>query len=356
MRIHPRTIAVAAAAALILAPAGAQAAGKTVSAGPPERPKGAPEAADVNAYFPAKVKVAKGGTVKFAFNGFHDVYFGRKPVGLVKADPGKPISGVNDAAGNPFWFNGQPRLALNPVLMSPTGDGRVDGKSVDGSGLPLSDGPPKPYKAKFTKTGTFTYLCNVHPGMKGKVTVVNKRKRIPSARADRAAATRQLAKAVKRLKKLDAYAGPGGANVRVGNDTRELALLKFFPGNVSAAVGEPVKFQFPGTSAEIHNVAVTPDAYGEEQSKNLIAPDMSSTPPALVLNPIVFYPSDPPTAFPAHSPTLHGNGFINTGVLDTEPATPFPNQAQITFSAPGTYTYYCLIHAPDMRGTVTVTG
>jgi plastocyanin len=41
-------------------------------------------------------------------------------------------------------------------------------------------------------------------------------------------------------------------------------------------------------------------------------------------------------------------------VLDTSSATPLPSSNAVTFTAPGTYQFYCLIH-PFMHGTVTVT-
>jgi plastocyanin len=50
---------------------------------------------------------------------------------------------------------------------------------------------------------------------------------------------------------------------------------------------------------------------------------------------------------------LHGNGFWNSGVLDGSSATPLPNSSKVTFGAPGTYNFYCLIH-PFMKGSVVV--
>ena len=51
--------------------------------------------------------------------------------------------------------------------------------------------------------------------------------------------------------------------------------------------------------------------------------------------------------------TSHGNGFANTGVLDQDSPTPPASSATITFNAPGTYHFICLIH-PFMHGTVVV--
>ena len=71
------------------------------------------------------------------------------------------------------------------------------------------------------------------------------------------------------------------------------------------------------------------------------------------LNPFVVYPSEP-GQLPPLGPANHGNGFLATGLLDTDSKSPFPNKATITFTTPGTYVYYCNIHQPDMKGTIVV--
>jgi plastocyanin len=53
-------------------------------------------------------------------------------------------------------------------------------------------------------------------------------------------------------------------------------------------------------------------------------------------------------------PSTHGNGFVNTGVLDRDPATKqIGPSSKIDFTTPGTYHYVCLIH-PFMHGTIIV--
>ena len=76
------------------------------------------------------------------------------------------------------------------------------------SGLPLGN-KLKPVTVTFKKTGTFTYYCNIHAGMKGKVTVKDKGKSIPSAKADKKALARQVATAIATSKKLAEDAGAG---------------------------------------------------------------------------------------------------------------------------------------------------
>ena len=51
----------------------------------------------------------------------------------------------------------------------------------------------------------------------------------------------------------------------------------------------------------------------------------------------------------------HGNGFLVTPLTTGTPGVPLPHAATVKFSKPGRYGYYCLIHGPDMSGTVIVT-
>jgi plastocyanin len=349
VRIRHVLIAAAAATAL-LAPAAAQAATKSVTAGPPPKGllKGVPPTTTDNAFYPAKVKVHVGDSVSYKFLGFHDVLFPPKgqpapPFALI--DPATPVSGVTDAGGAPMWFNGQPSAAFNPIVAAPTGSKVINGKGTHGSGLPASE--KFSYKVRFAKTGTFSYYCAIHPGMKGTVQVVKKSARVPSKADDKKAAKKQAASASKLAKQLVADGDPGGNVVNVGNDKKGIASLAFFPANKTVKAGTAVTFQMPGKSTESHNVAFGPKDY--VLSHTIEGPNGS-------LNPFVVYPSDPPTGpLPPLGTGNHGNGFLATGLLDTDSKSPFPDKATVTFSTPGTYVYYCNIHQPDMSGTIVVT-
>ena len=51
---------------------------------------------------------------------------------------------------------------------------------------------------------------------------------------------------------------------------------------------------------------------------------------------------------------MHGDGFANTGVLDTNSATTtIPSSGKVQFTTPGHLHYICLIH-PFMHGTIIV--
>jgi len=170
--------------------------------------------ADVNDFFPHGITINKGDKIKFLPTGFHSVDFpakGGAPVPLI-SPTGQKVSGSNDAAGLPFWFNGQDQLAFTPTLGPPGTFGKklkFNGSKQLLSGLPLAN-KLKPITVTFTKAGKFTYYCNIHAGMKGVVTVKPKGKKVPSAKADKKVLKRQLATALKTAKGLPKAVPPAG--------------------------------------------------------------------------------------------------------------------------------------------------
>ena len=73
------------------------------------------------------------------------------------------------------------------------------------------------------------------------------------------------------------------------------------------------------------------------------------------IDPRAAYPSDPPPALPDYKGSNHGDGFLNSGLLDGDPRSSLPDAMTIRFTAPGTYTVVCLLH-PGMTATVNVSG
>jgi len=128
------------------------------------------------------------------------------------------------------------------------------------------------------------------------------------------------------------------------------ALLGDLHASADAIVqtGTTLTLQMPKSSSEVHSFTFGPsngeDGYVDQIATSLLGP---------VFNPIGVYPSEQPTAISTYLPTLHGNGFWNSGLLDSDSATPLPSRTQVTFGQPGTYSYLCLIH-PFMQGKVTV--
>jgi plastocyanin len=353
MSNHRRsTFAAVVAAALLLPAAVSQAATKDMYAGTPPKGllKGVPEFAVDNAFYPKRTTIHAGDRVAFRIVGFHNTLLapkGTTPPELFVADPAAPVSGVKDAAGADMWFNGQPSFGINPQVAMPTGGKVYSGTQLVGSGLPLS-GPPKPMKVKFPKKGTYTVLCSLHPGMKGKVVVKGKNARIPTAKQDAKRIKKQAKAAAKLAKKLVSGDGvPGGNTVKAGNDRKGVATLAFFPDSTTVKTGESVTFTMSNKSTETHNVTFAPEDYAKQLAQAFLGP--------AGLDPMTVYPSEQPPTGLIVDGTSHGNGFVNTGMLDDVGATPLPKSSTVTFTKPGTYQYYCIVHGAEMKGTVTVT-
>jgi plastocyanin len=353
-------IAVAGAiAATLVLPAVAGAATKVVYAGPPPsvnkivaKTLGKSAATvsklnpDINAFFRQRVTINAGDTVSFQLMGFHTIDLpGKSGAALPLLVPGKIVTGVNDAAGNPFWFNGHvPSIGLNLMLGARSGPNTYNGTQRIDSGLPLGSGAPKPLKVRFTKPGVYKYFCDVHPGMIGYVVVKAKGKPVPSAKQDTAALTAQVttdALAAKKLLKTKqppdhvslGESGPGGVE-----------LYDMFPASLSVNPGAVVTFSMSKDSFETHTAT-----FGPQKVLNQLATGFDGVAfPAQGV-----YPSDPTQPIVV-IPTSHGNGFGNVGALDENSRTPaIPSSRTIKFTTPGVYHFICLIH-PFMHGTIIV--
>jgi plastocyanin len=353
-----RGAALAAAGLAVLVPAGAaQAASKTVDMGvPPANQKALQNlGADVNAFFPNSVTIHRGDKVKFAAVGFHSLDLPAKGgAPLPIAGPsGATVANDNDAAGAPYWFNGQPDIEFTGALVPPLNFGKAftyNGKSRVVSKLPLGANL-KPVTVKFTKTGTFTYYCNVHAGMKGKVHVVARKAKAPSAKSDAKAVKKQVAAAIKTAKALQ---NPTVAadTVQVGNAGKGgVEIFAFFPAAKTVPVGTTLTFAMSAKTLDLHTATTGPGDPENDPSSFLgkMANSIGGQPP---FDQAGVYPSDPPTGVASLTPTLHGNGFWGTGFMDGSAASPLPSSGKVTIAAAGTYSFYCLIH-PFMKAVVT---
>jgi plastocyanin len=329
---------------------------KVVYAGPPPQtqgiaakllPKNFPKVyqPDINAFFNKKTTINVGGTVSFRLQGFHTVDLpGKAGAPLPLIVPGKTVvSGVNDAAGNPFWFNGKvPNVGLNPALLGPPKTTTFNGSQRLDSGLPL--GPPKPLNVKFTKAGTYRFFCDVHPGMVGTVVVKPFGKPIPSAKQDAKALVRQVTADVKAARKAAAAKLPPNT-VSLGESTPSgVELFTMFPATLTVNANTVVTFRMSKSSFETHTATFGPAAELKKLAKGFGGVSF----PAQGV-----FPSDRVQPI-TESPTAHGDGFANTGALDNDPhSATIPSSGKIDFTAPGTYHFICLIH-PFMHGTIIV--
>lgn len=346
-------------------PGAASADTKTVALGPPlkKAPKGVPKDGDINQFFPGAITVAAGDSVKFQTFAFHLVNFpkqGQAPPPLASLDATRPIAGANDAAGQPYWFNGTGTPVIPAIVSLGSGSGKsYDGTQELGSGFPAGDGPPKPFVVKFPKAGSYTYYCVLHPGMKGTVKVVGKGKPVPSAKADAKRAAAQLARGIAALKAVDKQKAPANTVV-AGPDKKAAVLFRYTPGTLATKVGTPITLTMSAGTSEDHTFTFAKDvkAAGKAAEKTFIGPLPGGDPkgpPTLAFDPKYAFSTEAPGQPIVVDGANHGDGLVNSGVLDGDSKTPFPQKVEVSFSKPGTYNYFCAIH-PFMTGKIKVTG
>ena len=349
MRKRILAAACAAAAVAAIAPSAAGAATRTVFVGGDGVARNAPAQFSPNAFLRRTVTIHVGDTVRWRSRGFHTVTVpprGKQPPPFAVATSNK-VTGQLDPAGRPFWFNNVlPVLTVNPKVATPTKSKTYDGTRFRNSGL-LVGPSAKPYSLRFTRAGTFAYHCAVHPGMEGHVRVVSGRRRIPTEAQDRAAGTAELNRLAAAARRTAASPAKGPLTVDVGRAPRgqRFSINAFFPSTISVKVGQTVQFTMAGQNRnEIHTITL-----GPMTREQLPFIDKG------VINPKDAYPSDPPPTLPPYTGTNHGNGFLNAGLHDNNPATTtVPPNGAVTFAAAGTFHLQCLVHE-GMDATVTVT-
>jgi plastocyanin len=349
-------IAVAASAAIAVAlPATADAATKVVDAGTPRSDQRSfrPYDADVNAFFPSAVTIRVGDSVRFRPSGFHNVDIpakGERPLPTFMPN-GQKVAGAVDAAGAPYWFNGLDVIGPNGADFAPGSWGKnvsYNGTRRVQSGAPT--GPrTKPMTVRFTKTGTVTYFCDIHPGMKGTVRVRGRSAKVPSARADARAKKDQVARALRRAKQAAAVRPADDTTVLLGSAAPGgVESFRFFPSRLKVNVGDAVTFRMSRNSYEAHTATTGP---GSPEDRDSFLGKLFGSLEGPAPDPAAVYPSDPPSGAAQLTPTSHGNGFYNSGVLDSVKASPLPESNTVRIAEAGTYTFYCVIH-PFMKGTV----
>jgi plastocyanin len=308
----------------------------------------------LNQFMPARLVIAAGDKVTFSSATFHTITYTPRPVPLLAPDPAKGVySGLNDAAGTPFYFNDLGKMIYNPMAFGPFGPKTISGKTPVSSGAlsPRSEkAPPATATYTFPKAGTFKIYCTLHPGMDASVVVKPAGSAVPKTPAQvqaeaLAAQTKGFAKAA--AMNASTKVAPNTVAMGVGG---KVTLLAFKPKVLTVKAGTAVTFVNKSPS-EPHNVAFGPQKYIEQFSKKTdVFPTGPKSPNQVT--PVLPFGTDPkPYTYAGTS--MHGNGFFVTPITAGAPIG-LPRLSRVTFSTPGTYKYFCFLHGPDMGGTIVV--
>jgi plastocyanin len=300
---------------------------------------------EFNTFFPGRTVIHQGDKVRFTILGFHTLVIpktGADPAPVI-APTGQVNPAKNDPAGVPYWWVGQPALNFNPAAVAPSGGTVATGTKTISSGF--LNGDPAKFTVTFPKAGTFQVRCAVHPKMKGTIVVLPAARSVPTAatlaRRGKAKLAALNVAAAKNLQRARAHKSPA-TTVQIGPGVGPLEALAFFPSKNTVAAGTTVKFQMSGVN-EFHTVTFGPKAYVDPVER---AFQNNGDPEGI-------YASDPPGTPVSETPTTHGNGFVNSGILLGRGYPRGPHSFSVTFPTAGVYAYRCMVH-PEMRGSITV--
>jgi plastocyanin len=356
-----KTLLAAVAAPLALAaPAAAHdvagghgAGGYTVQAN--EVTRGPVPYATQNAFLPASIKVHVGDTVTWTTTHGHTVTF------LGKLKPQQLPFVMPDPPGRPTRASRRGRSAvplqrhaevhLQRQIFGPIGSDVVRDRSGCTTGSCSARDRRSPAgrrTASPSRASTSTSACSTRHG--------RRRPRRPEGCEDpvarRCARRGEADRAAKlaRARKLDKVKPPANTILAGVGDTT--TLIAFKPSVLTVKAGTTVRI-VSGSSTEFHNVVLGPVEYLKTFFRETaLFPEGPGSPNQV--SPVDVYGSDPERP-QIHTGTNHGNGFFVTPVVDKAKYTPLPSNSEVTFTTPGTYTYYCGVHFPDMKGTIVVT-
>jgi len=281
-----------------------------------------------NAFFPQTLEIGVGDTVTWTFEGVHNVTF------------------LSGGAAPPFGVPEGDKTYWNPQILFPAGGASYDGTGYHTSGMPGPDGRLS-YTLTFTKPGRYAYVCSIHSGMRGMVIVTDKATGTAAAaltrgRAEQAAT---LAAGRARFAGLEVeHTGTSFVVPLVGNSQQRYSVLRFTREPLVVPIGSTVTWAIRDTF-EIHTVTFTS---GEKPPQFAVPEPQSSGAPKVLLNPKALTPTS--------TTQYDGTGYVNSGLL-FPPGNlgKFPSTFSLTFTKPGRYEYWCLVHAEaGQRGVVVV--
>jgi plastocyanin len=265
-------------------------------------------------------------------------------------------------------------LVENPSVVAPTDPTcgtetapcSFDGTSVVSSGFQFSNPSAQPsfFASVDAPVGTYSFLCLLHPGMEDVLKVVPDATTIPTPAEVDTKAAKQLTKAINvdgAAADLQAQTvaigiaagGSGHAKVflNAGGFSNQVSANEFPDNPVKVNVGDRIVFSGMG---EIHTATFPKKSF---KTTPFVIPDCeqpgADTPaqsPADCTNPSQFeLVLNAKALAPTKSNKLKDpTKFVNSGLLVV------PGRSTFIASAPGKYTFVCLVHGPEMSGVIKV--
>lgn len=312
---------------------------------------------DVHGFFPGEVTINAGDTIWFEFApmgmpGFHTVTFTSggelPPLFIPDMVDGTPVASPE----------GPPRLLINPAIAFPDGRTSYDGTGLVNSGLDILRLDQGPYLLTFTTPGTYEYVCVIHAVvMKGTVTVQEAGSPLPNdaaayenmAREQFAALVDEGRAAIAEVTATTATPAAGGPttwDVAAGaGGLSQARVMRFLPEQLTIKVGDTVRW----TNLSVGEPHTVTFLGGEEPPQDALIEPQEGGPPKLIQNYRTF--------LPVGEATFDGNGYRNSGFLGMPPEVNemfglLGDSYELTFTAPGEYGYYCILHAggPESEG------
>ena len=323
-------------------------------------------------FFPRSgVSVNSGDTIDFKWStgspdGFHTttllatgetanaVYAATAPV-VPDADDGGTTAQENPAVNGP----------TDPTCGTVGNPCSYGGSRLNSGAFPTA--PGKDFYVQMNSTGVVTFLCLIHQGMVGSVTVISPDGVSPSTTGEVAAlaAAQYTADTTEALAAAAAVSVPAATsnangtktfNAQAGAEAAHEQVLEFFPSSLSVTAGDSVKWT--SKAHDIHTVTFPsgPASAADDfhQFKCEATPSTNPDTPASATPPFCTNPADFEshwTPGPAGGTVLANPSTVATsGVIAAAPL-PFPDNYTFTVSSAGTYAYQCKVH-DHMTGQV----
>ncbi len=292
-------------------------------------------------FYPANVQVHRGDTIVWQVHDFHNMRFDTEPLPLfVEAE-----------------VEGQTALTLNADILFPNVE---DGAAFQGSeintGAPVDenaiiDGPDSVWTFSVVMDappGTYVYLCDIHPGMIGTITIVDDSIAVPDPQTVAADATEQMQRDIYNgflmSHEIEQHQHPnpqppaeGEARVLTGLQRGGISVDRFFPEVTVIRAGQSVTWATPVDGNVPHSVT-WPYQPREEFFKFQTSNDGMNL---LVVDSVLLIPTV------ENGGDWSGEGFLHSGVL--LPGDTFTAR----FPEPGVYPFMDIFER-GMTGVVVV--